>query len=167
LRGEYDEFFLLALPASFSATAASEADWALLDGHKMIVMMADIPVNDIAPLAEVNDYSIYLFAGAVTAFIVVSLSILFFILKKWRNRRISERRIDYKKLESIDFSDPKKAAYAISAIGYRFAGDNERTEKAYHNLFDRLAPYKYAPSVEPIDKETLGYYRLYLEIIDV
>lgn len=133
----------------------------------MKVQMADIPVNDIAPLAEVNDYSIYLFAGAVAAFVVVSLSILFFILKKWRNRLLSERRLDYKKLESIDFSDPKKAAYAISTLGYRFAADNERTEKAYHNLFERLAKYKYAPSVEPIDQETLGYYRLYLEIIDV
>lgn len=132
-----------------------------------MAQMADIPVNDIAPLVEVHDYSIYLFAGAVTALIVFTLGILFFLLKKWRSRRLSERAIAYKTLQTVDFSDPKNAAYRISEIGRLFAQDNERTERAYHNLFERLAPYKYAPSVEPIDEETLGYYRMYLEIIDV
>lgn len=132
-----------------------------------MAQMADIPVNDIAPLVEIHDYTIYLFAGSITIGIVVSLSLVFFILKKLRNRRLSERHKAYKALESISLSDPKSAAYAISRIGYFFSNDNERTHQAYHNLFERLAPYKYAPVVEAIDEETLGYYRLYLEIIDV
>ena len=57
----------------------------------MSATMADIPVNDIAPLVEIHDYTIYLFAGAITIGIVISLSLVFFILKKWRNRRLSER----------------------------------------------------------------------------
>jgi len=129
--------------------------------------MADIPVNDIAPLVEVHDYSVYLFAGLVTIGMVASISIVFWVLKKWRSRHVSERRKVYEKLENVDFSDPKRAAYAISAFGRRFAQDNERTQKAYQNLFERLSPYKYAPHVEAIDDETLGYYHLYLEIIDV
>lgn len=129
--------------------------------------MVDIPVNDIAPLVEVHDYSIYLFGGSIVITIVLSLSLVIFVLKKWRNRRISERKLAYKAFESIDFSDPKQAAYRISKLGRMFAHDNERTERAYHNLFDRLEPYKYAPNVESIDQETIAYYRLYLEIIDV
>lgn len=128
--------------------------------------MADIPVNDIAPLAEVNDYSIYLFAGAVTALILLAMAIFFLASKKWYSRRLNERAITYKKLQTIDLSNPKHAAYTISNIGRFFAQDNERTERAYLNLFERLERYKYAPTVESIDEETLGYYRLYLEGID-
>jgi hypothetical protein len=129
--------------------------------------MVDIPVNDIAPLVEVHDYSIYLFGGSIAMSIVVTLSFILFVLKKWRNRRTSERKLAYKAFESINLSDPKHAAYRISELGRVFVHDNERTERAYHNLFERLEPYKYAPKVEPIDQETLGYYHLYLEIIDV
>ncbi len=164
MREEYDLFILLALRASFSASAASEADWALLNGRTIMAQMMDIPVNDIAPLVQVHDYSIYLFGASVTIAFVLMLSLILFILKKWRSRHISERTRAYKALESIDL---KQAAYRISEIGRVFAHDNERTHKAYHNLFERLEPYKYAPAVEPIDQETLGYYRLYLEIIDV
>lgn len=129
--------------------------------------MADIPVNDIAPLAEVHDYSIYLFGGSVTIGVVITLSLVLFVLKKWRAHRLSERKYLYHLLDSIDLSDSKRAAYKISELGRKFADDNERTERAYQNLFERLEPYKYAPSVEPFTEEVLGYYRLYLEIIDV
>ncbi|MDD5716524.1 MAG: hypothetical protein PHW64_01875 [Sulfuricurvum sp.] len=129
--------------------------------------MPDIPVNDIAPLVEVNDYSIYLLIGMVAAVGIVGVTSVFFGLKKWRGRRLSERAQAYQMLKAVDLSDPKRAAYRISEIGRRFAYDNERTERAYQNLFERLEAYKYALNVQPIDEETLGYYRLYLEIIDV
>jgi len=129
--------------------------------------MADIPVNDIAPLVQVHDYSIFLFAGSVTIAFVIVLTLILFVLKKWRNRQISERRELYHLLGSVDLSDSKRAAYKISELGRIFAADNERTERAYQNLFERLEAYKYAPSVEPFNEEVLGYYRLYLEIIDV
>lgn len=129
--------------------------------------MEDIPVNDIAPLAQVHDYSIYLFGASVTIGVAVVLSLVLFILKKWRGRRFSERKYLYHLLGSIDLSDSKRAAYKISELGRIFAADNERTERTFQNLFERLEPYKYAPQVEPFTEEVLGYYRLYLEIIDV
>lgn len=127
----------------------------------------DIPVNDIYPLVEVNDYSIYYFAAILLIALAVSTGMVFWLFKRLRRRRADPRKSAYDKLSSIDFSDPKRAAYAISEIGRFFAFDNERTERAYQNLFERLEKYKYAPRVEPIDEETVGYYRLYLEIIDV
>lgn len=127
---------------------------------------ADIPVNDIMPLVDVPDYSLYFFIALVVVGFAVAVGAVIFFLKKWGNRRISERKKLYERLASVDFSDPKRAAYTISEIGYRFAHDNERTESVYHNLFGRLEPYKYAPTVKPIDEETIGYYRLYLGIID-
>ena len=127
----------------------------------------NIPLNDIAPLVEIPDYSLYYFIAVVVITVAVSLALVLALLKQMRKRKINVRREWFKALSTIDFSDPKRAAYSISERGRVFASDNERTLKAYHNLFERLAPYKYAPRVEMIDEETLGYYRLYLEIIDV
>lgn len=126
----------------------------------------DIPLYDIKPLVNVPDYSLYFFIALSVMGSVVVVSAALFFLKKYRNRRISERKQLYTRLASIDFADPKKAAYTISEIGRRFAHDDERTHKAYQNLFARLEPYKYAQNVNEIDEETIGYYRLYLGIID-
>ncbi|DAB38022.1 MAG: hypothetical protein A2552_09990 [Sulfuricurvum sp. RIFOXYD2_FULL_44_160] len=127
----------------------------------------NIPLNDIAPLVEIPDYSLYYFIAVVLIAVAVSVALFLALLKQMRKRKVNLRRERFSALSTIDFSDPKRAAYAISELGRVFASDNERTAKAYHNLFERLAPYKYAPRVEKIDEETLGYYRLYLEIIDV
>ncbi len=126
----------------------------------------NIPLNDIAPLVEIPDYSLYYFIAVVLIVVALSLALILALLKQIRKRRINLRKERFNALSSIDFSDPKRAAYTISELGRVFASDNERTEKAYHNLFERLAPYKYALKVEMIDEETIGYYRLYLEIID-
>lgn len=128
---------------------------------------ADIPVHDIYPLVEVADYSLYYFLVLVVVGLAAVLGILFWLLKRIRNRRTSGRQIAFDQLKSLDFTDPKRAAYSLSEIGRLFAHDSERTAKAYQNLFERLERYKYAPRVEKIDEETLGYYRLYLEMIDV
>lgn len=133
----------------------------------MSARMSDIPLHDIQPLVEVPDYSIYLFGCAVLAGLAILAVVLIVLMRRWRNRRESERQRTYRQLASLDLSDPKQAAYAISRLGRFFASDSERTAKGYHNLFERLEPYKYAKTVDSIDEETLGYYRLYLEMIDV
>jgi len=127
----------------------------------------NIPVNDIAPLVEIPDYSLYYFIAVVIITVTVTLALILALIKQLRKRKINVRKERFMALSAIDFSDPKRAAYTITELGRVFASDNERTEKAYHNLFERLAPYKYAPQVNMIDEETLGYYRLYVEIIDV
>lgn len=126
----------------------------------------NIPLNDIAPLVEIHDYSLYYFIALVLIITALAVASIFAIIKQVRKRKISIRKEKLSALRSVAFSDPKHAAYAISEIGRFFASDNERTYKAYQNLFDRLEPYKYAPQVEMIDEETIGYYRLYLEMID-
>lgn len=127
----------------------------------------NIPVNDIAPLVEIPDYSLYYFVALVIVAVTIILALILALLKQMRKRKVNLRRERFMALSSVDFSDPKRAAYTISELGRVFASDNERTARAYHNLFERLAPYKYAPQVKMIDEETVGYYRLYIEIIDV
>lgn len=127
----------------------------------------NIPLNDIAPLVEIHDYSFVYFVAVVIFSLTIIATVFLSIMKQWKNRRLDIRHRMIERLRSIDLNDPKHAAYAISEIGRFFEHDNERTSKAYRNLFERLEPYKYAPTVDPIDEETLGYYRLYVEIIDV
>ncbi|MCI4406704.1 MAG: hypothetical protein JHC35_05360 [Sulfuricurvum sp.] len=127
----------------------------------------NIPINDIAPLVEITDYSLYYFIALLLIVTALIVGVVLAVMKQMRKRKTSLRKEKFQILSSIEFADPKRAAYTISEIGRFFALDNERTEKAYRNLFERLEPYKYAPNVQPIDEETIGYYRLYLEIIDV
>jgi len=129
--------------------------------------MVDIPMNDIHPLVEVPDVSLYYFLGLAGVTVIGVAAFFFYVLKITRKKRVNIRKIKYKELENIDWGNPKKAAYTISETGRFFANDNERCQKAYENLFERLEAYKYARNVNAIDSETVGYYKLYLEIIDV
>jgi hypothetical protein len=127
----------------------------------------DIPLHDIMPLVEVPDTSIYWFGALVVAGLVLLALIVFALLRWKRGRKISERRLHFEVLRNINLKNSKQSAYTISKEGAFFAHDNERTLNTYQNLFARLEPYKYAPAVANIDEETLGYYHLYLEMIDV
>ncbi len=125
----------------------------------------DIPVHDIGPLLEVRDYSIY---GFMVLIAVVLATILVFVKEmrfRKKDKEMDERRSRYANFTRIDVSDPKTAAYAICEQGAFFAHDNEETLRLYHALFERLEPYKYAPTVEPIDDESLAFYRAYLEML--
>ncbi|MDD4855149.1 MAG: hypothetical protein PHQ22_03410 [Sulfuricurvum sp.] len=127
----------------------------------------DIPLHDIMPLVEVPDTSIYWIGFLMIVVLVIFASGVFWFLTWKRSKKMSVRQLHYEALLKIDLKNPKQSAYTISKEGYFFAHDNERTLGVYQNLFGRLEPYKYAPAVEKIDEETLGYYHLYLGIIDV
>ncbi len=127
----------------------------------------NIPLHDIMPLVEVPDTSIYWFSALLVALLVVCASGVIWFLKWKKSKKITQRQLHYEALKKIDLKNPKQSAYTICKEGYFFAHDNERTLGAYQNIFKRLEPYKYAPTVEKIDEETLGYYHLYLGIIDV
>ena len=130
-------------------------------------MNADnIPLNDIAPLIEIHDYSLYYFIAFLVLVISVVLASVIWIRKILLDRKQTSRMKQLKLLHEIDLSDSKRAAYAISSIGRSFKDENERTYNAYQNLYERLEVYKYAPSVPEFDKDTISYFRIYLEILD-
>jgi hypothetical protein len=127
----------------------------------------NVPVYDIKPLVAIDDYSLYYFIGIVVVMWVFAVMIALVGWRIWKKKKYSHRREMFEQLSSIDMRDSKRAAYTISAIGRIFEHDNERTSKAYHNLHERLEPYKYAPCVGEISQETIAYYHLYLDVIDV
>jgi hypothetical protein len=128
----------------------------------------DIPLHDIKPLVEVNDHTFVMFALLVGVGALLLLGVLYLLWRFWRHRRRANvRRETFARLESVDFSDSKKAAYAITRDGLLFAGDSPRCSEAYEALVARLAPYKYKKRVDAIDEETVSYYEIYVGMIDV
>ncbi len=124
-------------------------------------------MNTLAPLIEIVDYSIYIFALAVVVVaVLIAVIIIYFRAFLMKKRTVLRHKI-YDNLLKIDFTNPKQAAYDISSYGRYFIDDSDRVLKMYEILFDRLDGYKYAKSVELIDDETMGYYHLFIEAIDV
>ena len=128
----------------------------------------DIPIHDIKPLVEIEEYSLYYLIGSVTLALIV-LGALGYLLYKYiqKSRAYNKRKEYYKLLHEIDLSDTKKAAYAITHYGHLFKDDGERHAGMYANIVERLERYKYKKVVDPFDEETLGYIELYKGMIDV
>lgn len=128
----------------------------------------DIPLHDIKPIVEVQEYSFYYFLGAVGIVTILLLGIVYLIYIWLRGRKaFNERKHHFKLLNEIDLNDTKQSAYAISSYGYTFKDDSPRHSEMYKNLSDRLEAYKYKKEVKSFDEETLGYIELYKGMLDV
>lgn len=134
----------------------------------MVEQNYDIPLHDIKPLLEIQEYSLYYLLGvsALAAFIL--FAIVYFIFKWFKNRNtFNIRKEHYRLLNAVDLSDAKRAAYDITFYGNSFSDDSPRHSEMYKNLVDRLESYKYKKSVDAIDGEVVGYIDLYRGMIDV
>ena len=128
----------------------------------------DIPLHDIKPLLEVQEYSLYYFLSATVVVLILLLGISYLIYRYFKKRNAYNIRKEYlKNLNSLDFSNTKKTAYLISFYGAIFKDDSPRHTEMYNNLTQRLESYKYKKDVDSFDDETLGYIDLYKEMLDV
>jgi len=128
----------------------------------------DIPLHDIKTIVDVQEYSLYYFIGVVLL-VFILLMTMGYLAYKWYVKRnaYNQRKEHFKLLHAIDLKNTKNAAYALSKYGATFKDDGERQIGMYANITARLEQYKYKKSVEPFDKETLGYIELYKGMIDV
>ncbi|MEA2099713.1 MAG: hypothetical protein U9P72_06255 [Campylobacterota bacterium] len=128
----------------------------------------DIPLHDIKPLLEVEEYSLYYFLGASFLALVFLFGIIYLIYIYFKNKNAYNIRKDYlKKIELLNLKDTKKSAYALTLYGEIFKDDSPRHIEMYKNITQRLEPYKYKKTVDEFDKETLAYIELYKEMLDV
>jgi len=134
----------------------------------MVQQNYDIPLHDIKPLMEIEEYSLYYLIGASALGVFILFAIVYLLLKWFKNRNaFNLRKEHYKLFNAVDFSDAKRAAYDITFYGASFRDDSPRHSEMYKNLVDRLEPYKYKKSVDAIDKEVFAYIDLYRGMIDV
>ena len=128
----------------------------------------DIPLHDIKPIVDVQEYSFYYFLGLIGIVIVVIIGISYLIYLWYKKKTAFNLRVYHSQLlNELDLQDTKKSAYAISAYGETFKDDSPRHSEMYKNLSTRLQEYKYQKNVENFDDEILGYIELYKGMIDV
>ena len=127
----------------------------------------DIPLHDIKPIVEIEEYSLYYLLGLVGLGLIV-LSLIIYFLYIWYKKRnaFNLRKHHLKLINELDLSDTKNAAYAISGYGLVFKDDSPRHKEMYENITQRLESYKYKKDVEKFDSETLGYIEVFKEMID-
>ena len=128
----------------------------------------DIPLHDIKPIVEIEEYSLYYFLGfaSIAIVLVAGVAYLLYMWLKKRNR-YNRRKEHFKLLNSLDLSNTKESAYAITLYGATFKNDSPRHKEMYDNLLGRLDAYKYKKEVSSFDSEVIGYIELYKGMMDV
>lgn len=130
--------------------------------------MNQIKLKDIKPMIPISDNSIYVAVVLIVAATLVVMAVVYLVLRWYKHKnRANKRREYYEKLQNIDFSNPKQAAYDITKYGLIFKDDSPRNSEMYENLIQRLQAYKYKKTVKELDDETKGYFELYKGMIDV
>lgn len=128
----------------------------------------DIPLHDIKPIVEIEEYSLYYFLG-ISALAITLASIAIYLIYKWFKKRkaFSIRKEHFRLINSLDLGDTKQSAYAVTAYGYTFKDDSARHQEMFENITNRLEIYKYKKEVDEFDDEVIGYIELYRGMIDV
>ena len=131
-------------------------------------MQTDInnTLRDIKPLLEIPDNSFYIYWGVISFGVLLALSVLFFVLKKfWQMRKANLAKGYLASLKAIDWVNAKESAYQATHYARLLASD-ERREKLFEQLVPLLDQYKYKKEVDAVDEETLKYYNLFVQVAD-
>ena len=130
--------------------------------------LPEIPIHDIKPLLEIQEYSLYYFLALLAfGFIVLSV-IVYFVVKYLQNRNaFNLRKEAFAHLENLNLNATKESAYALTFHGAVFKDDSPRHTEMFANLTQRLEAYKYKKDVASFDDEVKGYIELYKGMIDV
>lgn len=128
----------------------------------------EIQLHDIKPIIDIQEYSLYYFLGLVGVALLLVSGIFYLIYLWFKKRKAFNIRVEHKKLlSSLDLSDTKKSAYAMTYYGATFKDDSPRHEQMYHSLISKLEAYKYKKDVDSLDKETIDNFESYKEMCDV
>ena len=90
-------------------------------------------LKDIKPIVEVHDYSFYLFLGVVFLSIILLVTVVFFIYKKFQKPKYS-----------FDLENSKQTAYKLIEI--------IRDKEGSQEYIDKLHQFTYKKEVPPFDK---------------
>lgn len=127
----------------------------------------DIPLHDIKPLVEIQEYSFEYLIALNLVLILIFMGLLYLFFRWLKNRNKYNLRKDHAKLiKALELHDTKAAAYKLTLYGATFKDDTPRHTKAYEELFDALEAYKYKKNVAAFSDDTLHFIELYRGMID-
>ncbi len=128
----------------------------------------DIPLHDIKPLIEIQEYSLYYFVAIITIISLILFGILYLLYKYLRDRKkYNKRKAHFTVLEALDLNDTKQTAYDLTVYGATFKNDTPRHFKHFDLMVEKLEKYKYKKSVEAFDEDTLRQIETYKGMLDV
>ncbi|WP_324171057.1 hypothetical protein [Sulfurimonas sp.] len=128
----------------------------------------DIPLHDIKPLLEIQEYSLYYFL-ALVFLVIILLLVISYLIYKWIKAKnaFNQRKENLKIINALDLKETKNSAYQITSLGLVFKDDSLRHKDMYEDLVQRLEVYKYRQNVTEFDSDILGYIELYKGMLDV
>ncbi len=84
----------------------------------------DIPLHDIKPIIEVQEYSLYYFLGIVFIVLLLVGALGYLIYKYFQKRNaFNLRKEHFRLLSSLDLKKSKESAYLITSLGATFKDD--------------------------------------------
>ena len=128
----------------------------------------EIPLHDIKPLVEIQEYSLYYFSALVVLTILLIAGVIYLLVKYLKSRNaFNVRKEHFKLMNAIDFSDAKRDAYDMTFYGATFKDDSPKHLDAYETMRDKLEEYKYKKTVDEVKEEARLQADLYRGMIDV
>ena len=123
-------------------------------------------LRDIRTLEEIPDVSLYLFVIMIVVGLLILAGIAIMIVHHFKAKKedLTKKEV-LKRLQEIDISNSKDAAYKITKYA-RYLAKDERSQKIFESLEKKLSQYKFTPNPPSFDEETLGAYHLFLEVIN-
>jgi len=121
-------------------------------------------LNDIKPLVQIEDFSFYLYVGIWIVAVLSVLALIYWMVKLYiQSRKVNVEKIYLEKLDDIDWSSPKRAAYEATENGRHLAND-ERRSGLYQDMVAALEKYKYKADVPAVSNEDKRLFEIYAKV---
>ncbi|MCF6331388.1 MAG: hypothetical protein L3I99_07585 [Sulfurimonas sp.] len=128
----------------------------------------EIKLHDIKTIVDVQEYSLYYFLGISLIALMLVCVIIFFSYRWFKNKNSYNQRKEYfKLLDTLDFSDTKKTAYAITLYGDLFKNDSDKHQQIFEKIITQLEQYKYKKNINKFDEEIIKNIKNYKDMINV
>ncbi|MBU3016081.1 hypothetical protein KO488_15090 [Poseidonibacter lekithochrous] len=125
-----------------------------------------LKINDIKDIVKIPDNSIFIYFSLVFIAFIIVISIIVYIIKYFKNKKINKRKTYFNILKDIEFKEPKRDAYTITKY-LRLLVREDREKRLANELINDLEAYKYKKEVSDIDTNIKNKLTTLLDILDV
>ncbi len=123
-------------------------------------------LREIRGLQEIPDISFYLFVIAIVFALLIFGAVASMIYRYFKKRKEeTTRKIVLQRLKDVDLKNSKVAAYEITKYA-RYLADEDRSTEIFSQLESKLQKYKYKKESDPLEKEAVDFYHLFLKVVD-
>jgi len=122
-------------------------------------------LKDIKPLLEIPDNSYYIYWSLIGFSILISIIIVFLIIKKLLSLRTTNQNKNYLlNLIELEQTDSKKFAYNATHYARLLSDIDEELRDIFIKLEEDLIKYKYKKVVDNIDEDSLKIFNHFVEV---